>query len=45
LEKQFPFPPIGVAETAEEALAAFRQVDFPLLVRPSYVWVEQGINW
>tara|TARA_R110000868_G_scaffold29420_5_gene109359 strand:- start:7037 stop:9889 length:2853 start_codon:yes stop_codon:yes gene_type:complete len=44
LENNIPFPPFGVAETAEEALALSDQLDFPLLVRPSYVLGGQGMK-
>ncbi len=39
-----PFPEFGVAETAEEALALADKLDFPLLVRPSYVLGGQGMK-
>jgi len=44
LENNIPFPPFGVAETAEEALALSDKLDFPLLVRPSYVLGGQGMK-
>lgn len=44
LENNIPFPPFGVAETAEEALALSDELDFPLLVRPSYVLGGQGMK-
>src|SRR5680860_458142 len=37
-------PEFGVAETAEEALALADKLDFPLLVRPSYVLGGQGMK-
>ncbi|CAN5227492.1 carbamoyl-phosphate synthase large subunit [soil metagenome] len=39
-----PFPEFGVAETAEEALAVADKLDFPILVRPSYVLGGQGMK-
>ncbi len=39
-----PFPEFGVAETAEEALAVAEKLDFPILVRPSYVLGGQGMK-
>jgi carbamoyl-phosphate synthase large subunit len=35
-ELEIPFPQFGIAETADEA-SALRCLDFPLLIRPSYV--------
>jgi carbamoyl-phosphate synthase large subunit len=32
-----PYPQFGVAETAEDALAIVKKVNYPVLVRPSYV--------
>lgn len=43
-ENNIPFPQFGVAETAEEALALSDELDFPLLVRPSYVLGGQGMK-
>lgn len=43
-ENNIPFPEFGVAETADEALALADQLDFPLLVRPSYVLGGQGMK-
>lgn len=43
-ENNIPYPEFGVAETAEEALAIADQLDFPLLVRPSYVLGGQGMK-
>lgn len=43
-ENDIPFPEFGVAETAEEALALADQLDFPILVRPSYVLGGQGMK-
>ena len=36
-ENNIPYPDFGVAENAEEALALSDELDFPILVRPSYV--------
>ncbi|MCK0145434.1 carbamoyl-phosphate synthase large subunit [Arenibacter sp. F26102] len=44
LENNIPFPQFGVAETADEALALSDELDFPLLVRPSYVLGGQGMK-
>ncbi|CAM4233652.1 carbamoyl-phosphate synthase large subunit [Zobellia nedashkovskayae] len=43
-ENNIPFPQYGIAETADEALALADQLDFPLLVRPSYVLGGQGMK-
>lgn len=43
-ENNIPFPEFGVAETADEALTLADQLDFPLLVRPSYVLGGQGMK-
>lgn len=39
-----PFPRFGVATTAEEASKLADELDFPLLVRPSYVLGGQGMK-
>ncbi|MCF6307229.1 MAG: carbamoyl-phosphate synthase large subunit [Flavobacteriaceae bacterium] len=39
-----PYPEFGVAETAEEALKLADVLDFPLLIRPSYVLGGQGMK-
>ncbi|MDM1496298.1 carbamoyl-phosphate synthase large subunit [Myroides odoratimimus] len=39
-----PFPQFGVAKTAEQANKLADQLDFPLLVRPSYVLGGQGMK-
>jgi carbamoyl-phosphate synthase large subunit len=39
-----PYPPFGVIETAEEALALCKELKFPLLVRPSYVLGGQSMK-
>ncbi len=43
-ENNIPYPEFGVAETAEEALAIADELDFPILVRPSYVLGGQGMK-
>ncbi len=43
-ENNIPYPEFGVAETAEEALKLADELDFPLLVRPSYVLGGQGMK-
>ena len=39
-----PYPEFGVAETAEQALDLADELDFPILVRPSYVLGGQGMK-
>ncbi|WP_339662348.1 carbamoyl-phosphate synthase large subunit [uncultured Polaribacter sp.] len=39
-----PYPDFGIAETADEALALADELDFPILVRPSYVLGGQGMK-
>ncbi|MDB4182719.1 carbamoyl-phosphate synthase large subunit, partial [Polaribacter sp.] len=39
-----PYPDFGIAETADEALVLADQLDFPILVRPSYVLGGQGMK-
>ena len=41
---KIPYPEFGVAETTEEALALSDTLDFPLLIRPSYVLGGQGMK-
>ncbi len=41
---KIPYPEFGVAETTEEAIALADQLDFPLLIRPSYVLGGQGMK-
>ena len=41
---EIPYPEFGVAETTDEALALADQLDFPLLIRPSYVLGGQGMK-
>ncbi len=43
-ELNIPFPKFGVAETADEASKLADTLDFPLLVRPSYVLGGQGMK-
>ncbi|MEO9893118.1 carbamoyl-phosphate synthase large subunit [Aurantibacter sp.] len=44
VENDIPFPRFGVAESADEALVLADELDFPLLVRPSYVLGGQGMK-
>jgi len=39
-----PYPEFGIAETADEALALAEELDFPILIRPSYVLGGQGMK-
>ena len=39
-----PYPQFDTAETADEALAVAKELDFPILVRPSYVLGGQGMK-
>lgn len=43
-ELNIPFPKFGIAESAEEATKLADSLDFPLLVRPSYVLGGQGMK-
>jgi carbamoyl-phosphate synthase large subunit len=43
-ELNIPFPKFGIAESAEEATTLADSLDFPLLVRPSYVLGGQGMK-
>lgn len=43
-ENNIPYPRFGVAETADEALDLADELNFPLLVRPSYVLGGQGMK-
>jgi len=43
-ENNIPYPRFGVAETTDEALALADELDFPLLIRPSYVLGGQGMK-
>ena len=45
LEKNnIPFPKFAVAQTAEEAINISKNLNFPILVRPSYVLGGQGMK-
>ncbi|CAI8230563.1 MAG: Carbamoyl-phosphate synthase large chain [Flavobacteriaceae bacterium] len=39
-----PYPEFGVAETADDALELAEKLEFPILVRPSYVLGGQGMK-
>ncbi|WP_405201800.1 carbamoyl-phosphate synthase large subunit [Dokdonia sp. LLG6352-1] len=39
-----PYPEFDTAETADEALAVAQRLDYPILVRPSYVLGGQGMK-
>ena len=43
-ENNVLYPEFGVIETADEALELSKKLDFPLLVRPSYVLGGQGMK-
>jgi carbamoyl-phosphate synthase large subunit len=43
-ENNIPYPEFGTAETTDEALALADTLDFPLLIRPSYVLGGQGMK-
>jgi carbamoyl-phosphate synthase large subunit len=43
-ELDIPYPEFDVAETADQALAVAEKLDFPILVRPSYVLGGQGMK-
>jgi len=43
-ENNIPYPEFGVAETADQALVLSKKLDFPILVRPSYVLGGQGMK-
>lgn len=43
-ENDIPYPEFGTAENADEALALADELDFPILVRPSYVLGGQGMK-
>jgi len=43
-DNNIPYPEFGIAETADEALVLADQLDFPILVRPSYVLGGQGMK-
>ncbi len=44
IELGIPFPEFGTATTADEAAAIADDLDFPILVRPSYVLGGQGMK-
>lgn len=44
MELDIPFPAYGTATTADEAAAIADNLDFPILVRPSYVLGGQGMK-
>jgi len=43
-ELDIPYPRFGTATTADEALSVADELDFPILVRPSYVLGGQGMK-
>ena len=43
-EHNIPYPEFAVAETAEEAVEISKNLNFPILVRPSYVLGGQGMK-
>ncbi len=43
-ENNIPYPDFGVVQNAEEALELSQKLNFPLLVRPSYVLGGQGMK-
>ena len=43
-DNNIPFPEFDTAETADEALAVADRLNFPILVRPSYVLGGQGMK-
>ena len=43
-ENNIPYPEFGVAETVDQAMVLADQLDFPLLIRPSYVLGGQGMK-
>jgi len=43
-ENNIPYPEFGVAESVDQALALSKTLDFPLLIRPSYVLGGQGMK-
>ena len=44
LKHKIPFPKFAVAQTAEEAISISKDLNFPILVRPSYVLGGQGMK-
>jgi carbamoyl-phosphate synthase large subunit len=43
-KNKIPFPKFAVAQTAEEAISISKNLNFPILVRPSYVLGGQGMK-
>lgn len=43
-ENNIPYPDFGTAETADQAQELAKELDFPILVRPSYVLGGQGMK-
>ncbi len=43
-ENNIPYPKFGVAQNADKAIELSRELDFPILVRPSYVLGGQGMK-
>ncbi len=43
-ENKIPYPDFGVATTAKQAVKLSKKLDFPILVRPSYVLGGQGMK-
>jgi carbamoyl-phosphate synthase large subunit len=43
-DNNIPYPQFGIAETVAEALVIADELDFPILVRPSYVLGGQGMK-
>ena len=43
-DNNIPYPEFGVAENADQALALADELNFPILVRPSYVLGGQGMK-
>ena len=43
-DNEIPYPEFGVAQTADQALELADKLDFPILVRPSYVLGGQGMK-
>ena len=43
-KNNIPYPDFGVAQSAEEALSLADELNFPILVRPSYVLGGQGMK-
>ena len=41
---KIPYPEFGVAQTADQAIQLADELDFPILVRPSYVLGGQGMK-